>query len=279
MLRGALTAAWILIAFSATVAGWEYYLTPAPERFLLEGDSWFSPSGSVGIAYGVLGFVMLTLGTLPYLSRRRSHSWTVDWRADRWLPIHIFFCTLGPFFILLHTSFRFRGPLAIVVGSMVLVLASGVFGYLLYVRIPKDSRGSFLTADSIREKRDRAFSALQNRGSLYALLLADSSRRKPPEPPRGLLHTLAFGSRWSSVRRQRREEIQQFLSRMGGPAAAREEIIALALEEAELGWQIAMVEPFRRIFEKWHRIHFPLAVAMFLGSAVHVGMVVLLQSG
>ncbi len=46
-------------------------------------------------------------------------------KLKHWLQVHIFFCTMGPFLILLHSAFRVGGIVAIAFWSMALVVGSG----------------------------------------------------------------------------------------------------------------------------------------------------------
>lgn len=279
MLRTVLIVAWVLIAASATSAGGEYYLTSVQERPFLDDHALFSSSGFLGHGYGVVGSGFMFLGVLLYSVRKRLPSLARTGKLKHWLQVHIFLCTLGPFLILLHSTFRVGGLVAIAFWSMVLVVVSGVFGRYVYVRIPKNLHGSFLTADAIEMKRAKAYSALQNRGSMDGMILSDPTYRRVPPPPRSLLHALAVGFRWETRRRKMEQEIRQLLDRVGGPPRFREEIIALALEESRLAWQIGLLGPLQRLFRYWHVFHLPLAIVMFLILAVHVTVAVLFGYG
>ena len=85
---------------------------------------------------------MMLVGVILYSARKR-----VSWLGGagglgNWLQFHIFLCTLGPLLVLLHTTFRFGGIVSIAFWSMVLVVASGVFGRYVFARIPKASDSS-----------------------------------------------------------------------------------------------------------------------------------------
>ena len=74
-------------------------------------------------------------------------------RLRHWLSAHIWLCTLGPFLITLHTSFKVGGLVSIAFWSMVLVVSSGVVGRYVYVRIPKTLGGQFHTMQELEAER------------------------------------------------------------------------------------------------------------------------------
>lgn len=275
MLRAVLVILWIASAGGASVAGLDYYLTPLQERPFVEGYSLFASSAVVGHGYGVIGSAFMLLGVLLYSGRRRVTALGKLGKLKDWLQVHIFLCTLGPFLILLHSTFRVGGLVAIAFWSMVLVVASGVFGRYLYVRIPKTLQGTFLSLQATEGWRTEAFSGLEARGSIDGSVLAKLSERIRPEKPRSLPHALLLGLKWDFTRRRREREIRSLLMGAGGSEAFRRGAVTLALEESRLSTQVALLEPFRRMFRYWHVFHLPLAIVMFLILAVHVTVAIL----
>ncbi len=275
MLRKILFVVWILIALATSMAGLEYYLTPFQEGPFLEGHALFASSGIVGHAYGILGSGFMVFGVLLYTVRKRVSVLGNLGKLKHWLQVHIFFCTMGPFLILLHSAFKVGGIVAIAFWSMALVVGSGIFGRYLYVRIPKTLQGSFLSLDALEKRRTEALSALQNRGSLDGLALADESHRNSPEKPRGLFHALWLGLRWDLANRKRLKETPSLRIKDGGSRTVSQEIAVLAMEQDRLLRQIVLLEPFQRLFRYWHVFHLPLATVMFLILAVHVTVAIL----
>ena len=159
--------------------------------------------------------------------------------------------------------------------SMVLVVASGVFGRYLYVRIPKTLHGTFLTLEELDERRSGLLSSLETKAPGDGSLLATVSGRIYFEEPRSLGHALLLGIRWEINKRRREKEIRTLLRGTGVSPAIQSEMEALALEEARLGSQVALLQPFRRMFRYWHVFHLPLAIVMFLILGVHVTVAVL----
>ncbi|MCJ7628810.1 MAG: hypothetical protein MUO50_10540 [Longimicrobiales bacterium] len=275
MLRAVLIVIWVVVAVVASVNGWDYYITPLQERPFSEGHALFASSAVVGHGYGVLGSGFMIFGVLMYSARKRIGSRGKVGKLKHWLQVHIFLCTLGPFLILFHSTFRVGGLVAISFWSMVLVVASGAFGRYLYVHIPKTLQGTFLSLEDIERGRVEAFSALEESGSLDGSVLAKLSDQIRPKEPRSLPHALLLGLRWDFSRRRREREIRSLLMGGGGSEAFRRGTVALALEEARLGTQVALLRPFRRLFRYWHVFHLPLAIVMFLILAVHVTVAIL----
>jgi hypothetical protein len=279
MLRFVLIVIWVTAAVAASVTGWGYYLTPLQERPFAAAHALFASSAVVGHGYGVLGSGFMILGVVGYSARKRAPALAKLGKLRHWLQVHIFLCTLGPFFILLHSAFRVGGLVAIAFWSMVLVVASGFFGRYLYVRIPKTLQGTFVTLESFEKRRLEAFAALQSRGSLDESVLARLAERISPKEPRSLPHALLLALQWDFSRRRREKEIRSLLMAGGGSEAFRRGTVTLALEEVRLGGQVALLQPFRRLFRYWHVFHLPLAIVMFLILAVHVTVALLFGYG
>jgi hypothetical protein len=270
MLRAILIVVWIVCAGAATLPGLGYYLTPLQERPFEAGHALFASSALVGHGYGVVGSAFMLFGVAMYSARRRIGALGKLGKLKNWLQVHIFLCTLGPYLILLHSTFRVGGLVAIAFWSMVLVVASGVFGRYLYVRIPKTIQGTFLSLEAIENRRSRALSALEERGSLDGAVLAKVFLQTVPERPTGPFSALLTGLRWDLSRRNREREIRALLREAEGSAGITDQVVATAMEEARLRVQVALLEPFQRLFRYWHVFHLPLAIVMFLILAVHV---------
>ena len=275
MLRVVLFIIWVVSAGAASAAGLEYYLTPIQERPFTDGHEYFASSSLVGHGYGIAGSGFMLLGVLLYSVRKRVAALQKLGKLKHWLQVHIFFCTLGPFLILLHSTFRVGGLVAISFWSMVLVVASGVFGRYLYVRIPKTLQGTFLSLEAIESKRAEALSLFQSENIFDGSVLAELTRRIRPDEPRNLPHALFLGLRWDFSRRRREKEIRSLLRTVGGPEPLRVELEKLAINEVRLGAQVALLGPFQRLFRYWHVFHLPLAIVMFLIFAVHVTVAIL----
>jgi len=93
-----------------------------------------------GHTIGILGFLlMLATETLYSL---RKHSRSARWgRMANWLQFHIFTGIVGPFMVLLHTSWKFSGLAGVTALLTGVIVLSGFIGRYIYTRIPRTADG------------------------------------------------------------------------------------------------------------------------------------------
>ncbi len=99
------------------------------------------PAGEFfGHALGILGFIlMLTTETLYSLRKRaRGASWG---RMSSWLKFHIFTGLVGPYMVLLHSSWKFNGLAGAVTLLTIIIVFSGIIGRYIFTRIPRTLDG------------------------------------------------------------------------------------------------------------------------------------------
>ena len=148
MLRGnwELWAALIAAAIITGIYGGAIVLTrqipPARELF--------------GLGLGILGFSMMLMTEVLYSLRKRSR--LARWgRMSNWLKFHIFTGLVGPYMVLLHSSWKFNGLAGVVTLFTVVIVVSGFIGRYIYTRIPRTADGveieSGLSGDSLMRVR------------------------------------------------------------------------------------------------------------------------------
>jgi hypothetical protein len=267
---------WVAIAGTLIVYGLSYYLTPLQERAYAPLHEQFKPSGSVGLGYGFVGTAMMLVGVAGYSLRRRARFLQRLGRLKLWLSVHIFLCTMGPFLILLHTSFKFGGIVSIAFWSMSAVVASGVFGRYVYVRIPKSLSGQFLSLKAIEEQRTRMLQVIAERSGLSPADVDRIHQAAKRPAPRGFANVL-LRSLWFDLTESRHaRQIQRLLAGKGVPPQARATAARLFIEESALEQQMALLTPFQRLFRYWHLFHMPLAIVMLVVVMLHVTVAILL---
>jgi hypothetical protein len=269
-LRVALAVLWLVISGAATAAGFRYYLTPFADRPFSAGHALYAPTGLVGHSLGIAGAAMMLVGVGMYMARKRIALLAGWGRLGTWLDVHIFLCTLGPYLVLLHTSFRFGGLVAIAFWSMAVVVASGVFGRFLYGHIPKTVHGQFRSLASIEQNRAGIERSLRDIGLHLTLAPASASVEARP----GLLTAVIDAVRFDLTRHRREAAMRLRLARSSVPQQARDRLVSLLLEEERIRHQISWLKPFQRLFRYWHVFHLPLAIVMLLVLAVHIGVAV-----
>jgi len=260
-----------LVGIGALLAGLPYYLTPLAERPFSPLHAVYAPTGLVGQGLGVVGAGMILTGVVLYSARKRVPALARVGKLKHWLDFHIFLCILGPFLVLLHTTFKFGGIVAIAFWSMTLVVASGVFGRWVYAWIPKTAHGRFLAIHETREQARAAIDVLGTHGGASVvedLLGADPSRERAP----GIASALGRSIRYHLGRRRARGAVRDRLALAGVPEPTRSTLVRQIDEQRRRQQQLTLLQPFQRAFRYWHAFHLPLAVVMLLVLAIHVGV-------
>ena len=93
-----------------------------------------------GHAIGILGFLLMLMTETLYSLRKRARS--ARWgRMAGWLQFHIFTGIVGPFMVLLHTSWKFNGLAGVTLLLTGVIVFSGFIGRYIYTRIPRTADG------------------------------------------------------------------------------------------------------------------------------------------
>ncbi|MBE0669390.1 MAG: hypothetical protein IH588_02275 [Anaerolineales bacterium] len=153
MLRGN-RELWLAFLFCILITGlygavtlWTQEIPPASELF--------------GHTIGILGFVLMLLTETLYSLRKRSKS--AAWgRMSTWLQFHIFMGLVGPYMVLLHTSWKFNGLAGATTLLTLIIVVSGFIGRYIYTRIPRTMDGLEIEGTLSQEalKRARQFMSL-----------------------------------------------------------------------------------------------------------------------
>jgi hypothetical protein len=100
-------------------------------------------AGLFGHLLGIVGFLLMLMTEILYSLRKRSQ--LARWgRMSDWLKFHIFTGLVGPFMVLLHTSWKFNGLAGLVTLLTIVIVASGFIGRYIYTRIPRTLDGAEL---------------------------------------------------------------------------------------------------------------------------------------
>jgi hypothetical protein len=270
-----LTFIWLAVAGASLLWGLDYYLLPLEERAFSPLAPIFSPTGLVGQGLGIVGTAMILVGVVGYAVRKRVPRLESLGALKHWLQVHIFLCTLGPWLVLLHTTFKFGGIVSIAFWSMAIVVLSGVFGRYLYVRIPKTLNGRFIGLEALRERARELRQKLETQAGIP--LLEIDSVLALPEPRRGtpgLAASLALALSEDLRGRLQQRRVRRLLRARGVPRSIHRDVLRMSREQARLRQQILLLKPFQRLFHLWHVFHLPLAVVMALVLALHVGVAI-----
>ena len=108
-------------------------------------------SGFFGHMLGVIGFLLMVMTEILYSLRKRSRS--ARWgRMSSWLSFHIFTGIVGPYLVMLHTAWTFKGLAGIVTLMTLIVVVSGFIGLYIYTSIPRSADGIEVEASGIERE-------------------------------------------------------------------------------------------------------------------------------
>ena len=97
----------LLIFYILYIYG-SFYLLDFIERPHHEDYKLLKPGGFISHGLGIIGSLMMLL-LLLYSIRKRTNAFGKAGAVSRWLDIHIFFGTVGPLFVILHSTFKLNG--------------------------------------------------------------------------------------------------------------------------------------------------------------------------
>jgi hypothetical protein len=93
-----------------------------------------------GHTLGVIGFILMLMTEILYSLRKRSR--VAKWgKMSDWLQFHIFTGIVGPYMVLLHSSWKFNGLAGATMLLTVIIVISGFIGRYIFTRIPRTLEG------------------------------------------------------------------------------------------------------------------------------------------
>jgi hypothetical protein len=114
-----------------------------------------------GHAIGIFGFILMLMTEVLYSLRKRTRS--ASWgKMASWLQFHIFTGLVGPYMVLLHTSWKFNGLAGVTTLFTLIIVVSGFIGRYIYTRIPR-------TLDGLEIEGTLSEAALRQARQLMAL--------------------------------------------------------------------------------------------------------------
>ncbi|HYO14123.1 MAG TPA: hypothetical protein VE685_13080 [Thermoanaerobaculia bacterium] len=259
-----------------------YYATPLIDRPRHE-DFWaLKPGGSQGHLYGVIGSSLMVI-MLVYSLRKRVRILRRLGKLRDWLDFHIFCGIVGPLLVVLHSSFKVQGLVALSFWSMIAVALSGVLGRYLYLQIPRTRAGDELDLAEVEELRGELTRKLREEFHLPETTLAELDRiALGGISPEARLTVLLFHLPLQAVSlRMRLHSYRRRLQReLAGPSRRLlREITRLARQKALLERRLVLWSRLQQLFHYWHVFHKPFAVVMYVFMVVHIAVALLTGYG
>lgn len=263
---------WLAIGIWPIIDGLGYYLSPFTERPYNDLHELYKPSGFIGQGLGIIGTLMMFVGVVSYMLRKRWSFMHRFGKLKSWLTFHIFLCTLGPFLILLHTTFKFGNIASISFWSMAVVVGSGVFGRYVYVRIPKTVNGQFLSKQVIEHAQSNLVQRIAKQTSLSVAQV--SSLTQATRPSKRIVKAVFQSVGFEMKKRGLANKMGRQLEAWGVNRDLRKWAVPLLVDNAHLQLRTQIMQPFIRAFGYWHVLHIPLALVMLVALIVHIGVAI-----
>jgi hypothetical protein len=228
-----------------------------------------SASQFFGHTIGILGFLLMLVTESLYSLRKRSRS--AQWgRMSDWLDFHIFTGIVGPFMVLLHSSWKFNGLAGLLTLLTLVVVASGFIGRYIYTAVPRTTDGVEMEARQLEDQIAAANQELQSwlRASDSSIRALARNFSSAPVGSAGQI-SLVLGRAildWNYQLNWWRER------RRLNPS---QQIQARRLED--LLWrrrgmevQLASIAMARRLLALWHAVHIPIGMVLFTAAFIHI---------
>ena len=264
-----------LYALGFAVVGWlawkgaDFYRTPLLERAHHEGYWQWKAGGTIGHKLGIIGSSMMVV-MLLYSVRKRVGWLRKAGPLSRWLDFHIFLGVMGPLLVVLHSSFKVQGLVALSFWSMIVVASSGVLGRFLYLQIPRTRAGEEVALAEL-EAQDRELSErLRSRFGLDERQLAQLDEIVAAPARTGLA-----GGLWQILvgDLQLRSALRGFAASCRAvPPSVFAEFERVVRQKAQARRRIVLWDRVHELFHYWHVLHKPFAVVMYLFMIVHVAV-------
>jgi len=251
-------------------------------------EGWVRPQERLGYWVGVAGASMMLLLFLYPL--RKYAGWMRRLgNVKGWFWFHLLMGVFGPWLILVHAAFR-TGSLNATVAlySMAIVVASGVVGRFLYVRLNSRIEDAWAALQAV-QRRGRLAGEGEEGGGPSALHYAPAVEQRlkafesrelggTPRRLRDLRQVLLLPM-------QRRYALWRCLRELRAPLAARaaagrwsaDELARrrrraqrLVDDHLEAVVQVARRQAFGRVFALWHVAHLPFIYLLVISAVVHV---------
>jgi len=225
-------------------------------------------SGFYGHSIGILGFILMLMTETLYSIRKRSRS--ARWgKMSSWLQFHIFTGLVGPYMVLLHTSWKFNGLAGIVFLLTILIVLSGVIGRYIYTAVPRTADGIELEATELEHQITEIELNLAHWNAAHPeamrAISPNLSATSETSSASSVFWGRAFTEGWYRLRWWNQTR------RLNAHLRQRAQTLNRLLGQRRvLHRQISSLMMARRLLSLWHTIHIPIGLALFSLAFVHI---------
>jgi hypothetical protein len=268
----------LTVLFYYFYEGFNYYITPFLDRPHHPANLTYKPGGIRGHGLGILGTLMMLL-LLTYSLRKKNIIFGNIGKIGTWLDFHIFLGIMGPLFVILHSSFKLNGIVAISFWSMISVALSGVLGRYLYLQIPRNISGHEVNLNDLENTNDKILIEIE---SNYSVNRTDVSKMEKMivgnlDPKRSELYILLSFLLADLFRFFRIKKIRKILRRSTRLSKKQIRILlGLMKKKAYIHRRLILWNKIHQLFHYWHVFHRPFAIIMYFIMVIHVALTVFL---
>jgi hypothetical protein len=226
-------------------------------------------SGLFGHGLGILGFILMLMTETLYSLRKRTRD--ARWgRMSDWMQFHIFTGLVGPYMVLLHTSWTFHGLAGVLLLLTAVIVGSGFVGRYIYTAVPRTPDGVVVEAHELMGQLSALEQELAQWSAAQPEAAAAMRHILAAEGAAGGLGIGAIISDWAN-RWQWRTQIQRITPTLRPHA---QHLRQIARRRRQLRRQVASTEMARRLLSIWHAAHVPLGITLFIAAFMHVAAAV-----
>ena len=244
--------------------------------------AWHDPAGGAnggswyGYTLGTIGaLLILWLGWFGIRKRRYGIG---QMTLQEWLSAHVYLGVSLIIIATLHTGFQFGLNLhTFAYGLMLAVIVSGIFGVVMYIRIPdlRNENLAGVTLDQlVSQIADLSEQTQQTAGQLpdditHALVAAQESVRIGGSARR----ILAGTDRNCPIAAVLQMVTAQAASLIDSDAEPARRLVSLLARQSQLLEQVRREVRFRALLEVWLYLHIPLTIGLIAALGAHVVVV------
>ena len=243
-----------------------------------------TPESGLGYALGIVGGVMMLLLLLYPLRKKLKvmRSWG---KVRYWFQAHMLFGVIGPVLVLFHANFQLGATNSnVALGSMLLVVASGLVGRYIYSKIHHGLYGRRMTLQELHSdvEENRVAPGLDLSRNVRIQERLSAIEEEALTSPRSLLLsawgmlTIGIKNRWrrfrllAEMKRALRSEAKQHGWSRRTLRERKQAVRLYVTTYLTTTREIIRFCFYERLFSLWHVLHLPFFLFLVLATVAHI---------